>query len=58
MDEAIAIMVKWGMTKENATKSFNEQCSFLMRGRDAVSREYAEQMILGDVLEMDELPQG
>lgn len=56
MEEAIQILVKFGMTPEEAEKDFNERCAYLMRGHNGTSRRYAEELVIDEIFELDTLP--
>jgi len=54
MEQAITILVKDGMTRNEATLEFNERCAYHMRGYEATPRNYAEQIVLAEIIEWSE----
>ena len=54
MEQAILLLMKDGMTREEATTEFNERCAYCMRGYDGTSRRYAEKLVLDELTALNE----
>ena len=54
MNEAIEILIKDGMTREAAVEEINERCAYHMRGYEKISRRYAEELVIDEIIAWNE----